>query len=168
MGWFFKRKPELVVVRAESSDLPAMADIHARSFAKSWNEDEIARLISGKGVDCFVVRTHGAGNGEPGGFLILREAADEAEIITIATDPAMRGLGIGRALMGHAIRHLHGDRIARLFLEVSENNAAAVTLYRNLGFRQVGTRKGYYAATVTGGDDAGAAASALVMELDLR
>jgi ribosomal-protein-alanine N-acetyltransferase len=164
MGWFFKRKPELVVVRADASDLPAMADIHARSFSKSWNEDEIARLISGKGVEAFVVRTHGAGNGEPCGFVILREAADEAEIITIATDPSMRRVGIGRALMGHAIRHLHGDRVARLFLEVGENNAAAVSLYRTLGFRQVGLRKGYYAS----GAAAGAAPSALVMELDLR
>jgi ribosomal-protein-alanine N-acetyltransferase len=164
MGWFFKRKPELVVVRADVSDIPAMADIHARSFSKSWNEDEIARLLSARGVDAFVVRTHGSGSGEPCGFVILREAADEAEIITIATDPSKRRLGIGRALMTHAIRHLHGDRIARLFLEVSENNAAALSLYRTLGFRQVGARKGYYASAAA----AGMAPSALVMELDLR
>jgi ribosomal-protein-alanine N-acetyltransferase len=73
--------------------------------------------------------------------------------------------------MHAAIRQLQGDRIARLFLEVSEENAPALSLYRQLGFRQVGIRKGYYASQgrQTGPSDAPAPApSALVMELDLR
>jgi len=178
MGWFFKRKPELVVDRAAPGDIGAMADIHARSFSKPWHEDEIARLLSGKGVEAFVVRTHGSGEGPPCGFVIIRAVADEAEIITIATDPSKRRLGIGRALMNHAIRQMHGDRVARLFLEVSEDNQTALPLYRSLGFRQVGMRKGYYASAATAPKPSGSAAappsahsappSALVMELDLR
>jgi ribosomal-protein-alanine N-acetyltransferase len=175
MGWFFKRKPELVVDRSTPADIGAMADIHARSFSKPWHEDEIARLLSGKGVAAFVVRTHGSGEGPPCGFVIVREVAGEAEIITIATDPSKRRLGIGRALMNHAIRQMHGDRVARLFLEVSEDNQTALPLYRSLGFRQVGVRKGYYASgapkPTSGSTGPGAppsAPSALVMELDLR
>jgi ribosomal-protein-alanine N-acetyltransferase len=174
MGWFFKRKPELVVVRATPSDIGAMADIHARSFSKPWHEDDIERLLSGKGVEAFVVRTHGSGEGPPCGFIIIRAVADEAEIITIATNPAMRRLGIGRALMNHAIRQMHSDRVARLFLEVSEDNQTALPLYRSLGFRQVGLRSGYYtsAAQPSGAPSAPKAPpkapSALVMELDLR
>ena len=147
-----------------------MADIHARSFARAWNAADIRRLLDGRGVISVVARAEGAGREPPCGFAIAREAADEAEIITIATDPAHRRSGVGKALMRDIIRRLHGDRIARLFLEVSEDNAPAIALYRNLGFRKVGLRKGYYASAATpddGGTPARLAPAALVMELDL-
>jgi ribosomal-protein-alanine N-acetyltransferase len=171
MGWFFRRRQEVMVIAPQPGDVEAMADIHSRSFARSWNAADIRRLLDGKGVMALVARSEGAGKEPPSGFVILREAADESEIITIATDPAKRRSGVGRALMHAAIRQLQGDRIARLFLEVSEENAPALSLYRQLGFRQVGIRKGYYVSQgrQTGSGDAPSLApSALVMELDLR
>jgi [ribosomal protein S18]-alanine N-acetyltransferase len=171
MGWFFRRRQEVMVTGPQPGDIEAMADIHARSFARPWNAADIHRLLDGRGVAALVARPEGAGNGPPAGFVILREAADEGEIITIATEPASRRSGVGRALMHGAIRHLQGDRIARLFLEVSEDNAPALSLYRQLGFRRVGIRKGYYASErkdVAAPGTPKPAPSALVMELDLR
>ena len=175
MGWFFRRKPELVVQQHAGSDIATMADIHARSFSKPWNEADIARLVSGKGVQAMVARQAGRGSQGTCGFAMVRTVADEAEIITIAADPAMRRAGIGRALMGQIVRELQHQRIARLFLEVSAENTAALALYRSTGFRQVGLRKGYYTPPQMAGGQAsqpakagGKAPDALVMELDLR
>ncbi len=161
MGWFLGRKAMLVAMPAEPGDLARMADIHAVSFARPWNEADIARLLAGKGTTALVARIEGDGSAGAVGFVITRIAADEAEIITIATDPARRRSGAARELLHAAIRELQRERIARLFLEVDEKNAAALSLYRKLGFRQVGQRKGYYGS----GKDA---SGALVMELDLR
>jgi ribosomal-protein-alanine N-acetyltransferase len=49
-------------------------------------------------------------------------------------------------MMGHllATARRHGARIA--YLEVRPSNAAAIRLYTDLGFRHVGTRRGYYPA----------------------
>lgn len=78
--------------------------------------------------------------------------------------------------MEHTIRELHRDRVDNLFLEVDATNQAAISLYKSLGFKQVGTRKAYYSGTPDGGE-AGAAlkpdggidgSDALVMSLDLR
>ena len=66
--------------------------------------------------------------------------------------------------MGHVIRDLQADRAEQLFLEVSEQNLPALNLYRDLGFRQVGRREGYYRSSAPGIAPAGA----LVMQLDLR
>jgi ribosomal-protein-alanine N-acetyltransferase len=64
--------------------------------------------------------------------------------------------------MDSVMRQLHSDRASHLLLEVDETNVPALTLYRRLGFREVGKRKNYYA----GGT--GPAKGALVMRRDLR
>lgn len=160
MGWFFSAKTKMVVNPATPGDIARLADIHAKSFARAWNEADISRLIASKGAFALAARIEGNAQAGPVGFVIVRVAADEAEIITIATDPSARRQGTGLELMHAAIRELQAERIARLFLEVDENNAAALGLYKRLGFHKVGERKGYYA-------NAGNA-TALVMELDLR
>ena len=60
-------------------------------------------------------------------------------IQNVGVVPEFRGLGLGRALV---LRSLHGFRVAgyrRVWLEVTAENAAAVRLYRGLGFRATKT-----------------------------
>ena len=64
--------------------------------------------------------------------------------------------------MEEAIRRLYREGVAACFLEVDEANAAAVRLYRSLGFEVVGERKGYYQASQAG------EGTALVMRVQLR
>ncbi|MFZ1815495.1 MAG: ribosomal protein S18-alanine N-acetyltransferase [Rhizobiaceae bacterium] len=161
MNWAFWRKPAFHIDQARDEDLSDLATIHAQGFRENWDEDSLAGLVSGRGMAAWVIR-EGSARGEPAGFVLVRNSGKEAEIITIAVSKRRRRSGAGRLLMEHAIRNLQADRVDRLFLEVSENNAAATTLYRRLGFRQVGTRKAYYAKEQGEG-----AANAIVMELGL-
>lgn len=152
-----------VIEDARPSDTSLLSEIHGRSFTRTWSEDEIAALAASDGVTVLVVRrANPLGTRTPVGFAIVRSAADEAEVLTIAVEPGQRGRGYGRALIEEAMRRLYADRIEALFLEVEEANAPAVGLYRSLGFREVGRREAYYAAA---GDGSG---GALVMRCDLR
>src|SRR5690606_33649960 len=92
----------------------------------------------------FVAVSSGNPEPPPNGFVLARLAAGEAEILTIAVRRACQRTGLGRLLMDGVLRHLHAERAEALFLEVDEGNAAALALYRRLGFRQVGQRPGYY------------------------
>lgn len=166
MRRFFSRRPEIVVTQHDPDDLPGMADIHAKSFPQAWSEDDIASMLAASGASAWVARIAGGGAGRPLGFVIARTAADEAEIITVASDPAHRRAGVGRALMEHAIRELQRERVTRLLLEVSERNLAAIALYRSLGFVRIGERKGYYASHA--GPGGAQPPAALVMARDLR
>ena len=74
----------------------------------------------------------------------MRSAGDEAEILTLAVDPACRRLGLSRALLGAATAALRDGGSKRLFLEVAEGNSAARGLYRSLGAVVVGRRLRYY------------------------
>ncbi|WP_305984875.1 ribosomal protein S18-alanine N-acetyltransferase [Roseibium sp. MMSF_3544] len=158
--WFWTQPP--VVEEALDEDLPKIADIHAGSFKNKWNAEDLARMKAQEGTTILVARRASPyGTRAPLGFLILRKVADEAEVITIAVHPRQRGRGIGKKLMEAGLFRLYGERCSHLFLEVDAANEAALLLYRGLGFREVGQRKGYYSA----GEGDG---TALVMRIDLR
>lgn len=142
-----------------AEDADAVADLHDKGFRVAWSPDEFASFLSTQGVFGFAARQQGAPRRGPAGFVLARMAADEGEILTIAVDPACRRTGLGRELMDAVIRHLRAERAAALFLEVDEGNMPAISLYRRLGFRQVGRRPGYY-RQFGGGE-------AFVMRLDL-
>jgi len=116
-------------------DVGALAALHKDSFSPCWDAPAIASLLAGPGV--FVHHLPGIG------FIMTRVAADEAEILTIAVDPAVRARGHGRALLAAASQEAHARGAARLFLEVATANQAALALYS--GFEQAGMRKAYYA-----------------------
>ena len=158
--WFWAQPP--IVEEALDEDLPKIAEIHAASFKNKWNAEELARMKAQVGVAILVARRASPyGTRAPLGFLILRTAADEAEVITIAVQPRQRGRGIGKKLMEAGLFRLYGERCSHLFLEVDAANEAALLLYRGLGFKEVGRRKGYYG-------DGGGDGTALVMRIDLR
>ncbi|MBO9420141.1 MULTISPECIES: ribosomal protein S18-alanine N-acetyltransferase [Stappiaceae] len=157
--WFWSQPP--VVEEALDEDLLKVAEIHAASFKHAWDVEELARMKAQSGTSILVARRASPyGTQGPLGFLILRTVADEAEVITIAVHPRQRGRGIGKKLMEAGLFRLYGERCKSLFLEVDSANEAAILLYRSLGFREVGQRKGYYS-------DSGGDGTALVMRVDL-
>ena len=119
---------------------PILARLHAEAFADGWSAAALQDLLSTPGAAAVM-----ACEGEtPVGFILTRRAADEAEIITIATQPAMRRRGVARQLLARQIEQLAGEGVRQLFLEVASSNIAALGLYAAAGFREAGRRKGYY------------------------
>ena len=135
---------DIDIVPLGPAEAAAMAPIHAAAFgAEAWDEAALARLLRtpaawGYGAYAGYART-------PLGLVLALAAADEAEIVTIAVDPAHRRAGLGARLVKALVAGLQAEGIERLFLEVADDNAAALGLYRRLGFIETGRRKGYYA-----------------------
>lgn len=127
------------MIRAATiGDAGFLADIHAACFTESWSGSAILALLIQPGVFAFLT--------EEKGFVLIRTASDEAEILTLAVIPAARRRGIASALVQAGAGEA-GRRGARtLFLEVNENNDAARSLYAELGFAAAGRRRDYYGA----------------------
>lgn len=124
------------MIRAASDrDCERFAALHAASFDDPWDAAALRALTGSPGVIALA---------SADGFILLRVAADEAEILTIAVDPAMRRSGQGGALLTAATEVAKAAGAQRLFLEVSSENAAARGLYARHGFTQVGHRARYY------------------------
>ena len=70
-------------------------------------------------------------------------AADTGEILTVATAPEYRRMGVARALLTEFIG-LIPDEVETLALEVRSSNYAAIALYESFGFVKAGVRKRFY------------------------
>lgn len=77
------------------------------------------------------------------GFCILQPVLDEANLLLMAIDADLQGLGLGYLLLTESIDQLMNSPI-QIFLEVRESNQAAIALYEKTGFHQIDLRKNYY------------------------
>jgi ribosomal-protein-alanine N-acetyltransferase len=75
------------------------------------------------------------------GYAGLARVGADAEIHTLAVDPAYHRRGVGRALLRAVLDRARG---ATVFLEVRTDNDSAINLYRSEGFKVIGTRRRYY------------------------
>ena len=151
------------IADADIKDVDDLAEIHRAAFPHGWSGDEFAALLRQENVFGLIMRRQLLRPGsQPVGFVLIRIAADEAEMLTLAVLPSRRRRGVGGELAEEAMRRLYREGARSVFLEVDEGNEAALVLYRRLGFETVGTRSGYYV-------EAGARpGNALVMRRQLR
>ena len=118
-----------------------IAALHAANFQDAWPESYWRQQIADPDVKVFVAA---AGNGPPIGVALVRQVADEAEILSLAVSPAHRRQGIAQRLLDHLMSDLSAEETRRILLEVSVENHAAIALYKRNAFKQVGLRKSYY------------------------
>lgn len=135
-----------IICRAKDRDAAEMARLYRASFgakgSEGWDESGFSRLLASQGM--FALAAKREGSCELWGFIMLRTAADEVEIVTIAVDPYRARQGIGRALVEEAMRAAAETGALAAFLEVAVDNEPALRLYRTSGFVAVGNRRGYY------------------------
>lgn len=141
--WFWLGQLHTTFRPASILDSSRMAAIHAESFAIGWDRTEIERMVlDGHVADVMVSR---APIGEiVTGFAISRVVLDEAELLTIALDPEVRGRGFSEALLERHAQRVRQAGAIWHFLEVADANTPALALYRRLDFAEIGRRKGYY------------------------
>jgi [ribosomal protein S18]-alanine N-acetyltransferase len=118
-----------------------LAAVHARAFVeeRAWTAAEFAALLAQKSA---LVA------GDARSFVLGRVTLDEAEVLTLATDPSHRRQGLARVGLAAFEAGAAGRGAGRVFLEVAEDNTAARALYAAAGYAQVGRRARYYAGGV--------------------
>ncbi len=136
------------------------ANLHSGFFAHPWLRTDFEQLIASSNIIAEGAWT--AGMVQLRGFCISRIAADEAEILTLIVETTSRRQGLAVKLMGSQIARLSIRGVKSLFLEVDESNIPAISLYKGLGFRAAGLRKGYYR-----GSSEKNSANAIIMRLQI-
>ena len=138
-------KPFFEVVPLEAADCADVSDLHGERFPRQWSDGEFQSLAMEQNVFGFVARQTNAFFSQPlGGFVLAREAAGEAEILTVAVSEKFGRQGLGWRLMQAALREAAARGAESMFLEVEAENRAAVQLYAKLGFLKVAERPAYY------------------------
>ena len=136
------------------ADLPAVEELEHRLFTDPWPRSFFLEGLADPHAVLLVAERDGA----LAGYLVATARPPEAELQNLATAHAHQRGGIARALVEEFMAVCRARGVRLLGLEVRASNAAAQGLYRGLGFRLVGLRRGYYKSP---------AEDALIMELEL-
>lgn len=128
------------------SDPILLARLHQACSEEPWDDGAMARLLGSPETIAYIA----ARGAEPCGLVLLRRAGKDCDILTIGVTPAMRGRGVGAALLGAAGKW--GARIGAraLVLEVATGNRPALRLYEKCGFEKCGRRPAYYPGACDG------------------
>lgn len=143
-----------------AADAEGAAELEQRCFAGAHHEAWSANMfLSEVGEDVSAPRSWWVAhdNGKLLGFAGGMVVDNDIQILDVAVDPDQRRRGIARKLLAHVSYDAQMLGATTASLEVETENAAAIALYRALGFEQIGCRRDYYGA----GNDA------LVMQASL-
>jgi diamine N-acetyltransferase len=142
------------------ADLPALADLARRTwldaFGDSVSEDEAAAYADAtRSEDYFrsALRADTVLVAEAEGELVGYVKFGDVKIPEVEAEPgdvglhrvyvetALQARGVGRELVKAALSHPRLRAAPRVYLEVWEENRAAVRLYESFGFRPAGTTR---------------------------
>lgn len=130
----------LKLEKAEISHLTEITRIEKESFSAPWSDASIASSIENELAHCVCLMQ----DEKVAGYAMFAFVFEEGELLNIAVDPALRGLGYGDRLLSHVTECALENKVENLFLEVRESNASARSLYKKHGFEELGVRKNYY------------------------
>jgi ribosomal-protein-alanine N-acetyltransferase len=148
-------RPAAQVRAMRLDDLAAVSAMENASYDYPWSIGIFGDCIKA-GHPCWVLCM----NATICGYGILSMGAGEAHVLNLCIDPAYRGQGLGRYLLGRLLDISRWNGAERAFLEVRPSNPQAKALYESAGFVEIGQRPRYYPAQ-------GGREDAIVMVLDM-
>ncbi len=133
--------------KALTEDARGILAIEESSFVnpgERFHLRQIRSLISVPSGEVLVAERCGQILGWAAGLVRKNHNGLAGRIYAVAVSPQARGLSLGRRLMERVIAAMRAREAGRIFLEVREDNVAAISLYRKLGFVDRHFVKDYY------------------------
>jgi ribosomal-protein-alanine acetyltransferase len=135
----------MVIQRASIADLGTLHMIEQRCFTKeAWSKRQIATFLDASDSVSLTARA----NGEIVGFVIgLVDQYDGMKIghiVTIDVLPDYMRKGIGMTLLRSIEQEFKKTGVKACYLEVREDNLAAMKLYRKAGYVEFERLENYY------------------------
>jgi [ribosomal protein S18]-alanine N-acetyltransferase len=152
-----EREKEIFGLRpATEDDLSPILEIETKVHLAPWSLENFRSELT-KPYSRFLVLSDDDTDCRVAGYIVFWGLEDGFQILNLAVDLPFRGLGMGKRLVGQAIKEALRKGAQAITLEVRKSNRAAIQLYQGMGFAITQLRKGFY----SNGEDA------FVMSLDL-
>jgi len=122
-------------------DLPKIDEIERKAYDFPWSTSIFRDCMRAR-YACVLAEN------EDGllAYAVMSMAAGEAHVLNLCVKPECQGQGRGRRILDHLIETAFENGVDTMFLEVRPSNPAAVALYHEAGFNQIGVRQDYYPA----------------------
>lgn len=140
-------------------DVPAVAAIERDCFSLPWSEQSLIDSIKREDTLFLVceniVNEDGCCNeamsdtiqiskSEIVGYIGMYLSFEEGDITNVAVSPNFRKKGYGEALVLKAKELAKEKQLEMILLEVRVSNVPAISLYKKMGFEELGIRKNFY------------------------
>jgi ribosomal-protein-alanine N-acetyltransferase len=124
-----------------AGDIDAVLSIEQQVHTHPWTRGNFSDALA-SGYLCKVAEQ----DGEAIGYAVLMPGVDDAELLDIGISAQQQRRGFGRAVLEAVLVLARELGKQRVVLEVRASNAAAIGLYREMEFTEIGLRRNYYAA----------------------
>jgi len=131
----------MLIRKMTLEDIQAVAEIETRCFSQPWSEKSFEDSISREDTIFLVCEDS---SGLVTGYIGMYLSFDEASITNVAVSPEFRKRGCGEQLVASAKEAVKEANAETIFLEVRVSNTPAISLYKKLGFEELGIRKKFY------------------------
>lgn len=129
------------ITAVEKSHIDSIVAIENQAHTHPWPASQFEQRLNQANQYSWCVHDEG----RLVAYCFVSQVVDQVELLNIAVDPQMQGRGYGRQLMEFFMQALPKP-YSEIFLEVRESNDAAIGMYEQLGFNEMGRREGYYPA----------------------
>ena len=130
----------LVIIPFEERFASSAAEIEKACFSEPWSEQSLLSELQREDSVMFAALLDEKVIGWAG----LEHVCGEGSVTNIAVLPQNRRIGAGEALTRSLIDACEQLTLTSLTLEVRPSNAAAISLYKKLGFKELGVRPNFY------------------------
>ena len=136
----------MLIRRMSQADIPSVVEIEEQCFSLPWSKKSFEDSLMREDTIFLVCEENE--NVTDGstitGYMGLYLSFDEASVTNVGVSPAFRKKGSGEALVVTAKEAAKEAGAECIFLEVRQSNAPAISLYKKLGFEELGIRKKFY------------------------
>lgn len=136
--------PEITIRKMAPDDIDRVAELEELIFSVPWSKSSFFDAINSKD-DIYLVAE---ADGIICGYCGLWGVVGEGQITNVAVAPEFRRKGVARMMLKELLKRAEADGIKEFTLEVRESNIGAFTLYKQLGFEEVGIRKNFYSKPI--------------------
>ena len=132
-----------MIREADHTDLDALVDMENLSFrGDKLSRRSMARLLK-RGNATTLIDVEG-GRARGYALVLYRKGTSLARLYSIVVHPDFRGLGLGLSLLEAAEADALRNDCVIMRLEVRKDNETAIALYKDHGYRHIGTVPDYY------------------------
>ena len=121
-------------------DVTAVAEIERECFSLPWSEQSLMDSVVREDTVFLVCEDDDSIVGYIGMYISF----DEGDITNVAVSPVHRKKGYGEALVVKAKAVAKAKQLEMILLEVRVSNEPAISLYKKMGFEELGLRKNFY------------------------
>lgn len=129
------------IILLTEENISELVELEKNCFSAPWTEQMFLGDLKSEQTCYFGAFDE---NGDLVGYAGMWLSVDEGQITNVAVHPDYRRRGIAHSLVVNLVQVCKRKGLASITLEVRESNINAISLYRKLGFLDVGLRKNYY------------------------